>query len=289
MKKLEAFMVVAIEEAKISLQEGDCGFGAVIAKNGELIAKAHDTEKTSGDSTAHAEMIAIRCASSKLGRNLSGCVLITTHEPCPMCATAIIWSGITEIAYGYSIKDAIKQGRKRIDLSCRELFIRAGKEICINEDLLHDKCSVLYNKVVRNGIDQLRDADEQKLEALAEDLSKKRSRWYAENGHCPVTDGEDILQAAYSVFLQKLGISEDQAPIVRRDETHLILHSSNYCPTLEACKLLGLDTRFVCKHLTEKPTTDLVRQIHPKLRFTRNYERLRPHSDYCEEMIILEK
>jgi len=100
MNTLETFMVVAIEEAKISLQEGNCGFGAVIAQNGELIAKAHDTEKTGGDSTAHAEMIAIRCASAKLGRNLSGCILITTHEPCPMCATAIIWSGITEIAYG---------------------------------------------------------------------------------------------------------------------------------------------------------------------------------------------
>ena len=282
-------MVVAIEEAKISLQEGNFGFGAVITKNDELIAKAHDTEKTSGDSTAHAEMIAIRCASSKLGRDLSGCVLIATHEPCPMCATAIIWSGITEIAYGFSIKDAIKQGRRRIGLSCRELFIRAGKEICINEDLLHDQCSVLYSKVVREGIDQLRDADKKKLEALAEDLSKKRSRWYAEHGHCPVTDGEDILHAAYRVFLKKLGISEDQAPIVRCDETHIILHSCNYCPTLEACKLLGLDTRFVCKHLSEKPTTDLVRQIHPKLRFTRNYDRLRPHSDYCEEMIILEK
>ena len=282
-------MAMAVEEAMISLRERNCGFGAVIAKNNELIAKAHDTERTNGDSTAHAEMTVIRSASAKLGRDLSGCILIATHEPCPMCATAIIWSGINEIAFGYSIKEAIKQGRKRIDLSCRELFKRAGKEICVNEALLHDRCSVLYNKEVRNSIDQLRDADKKKLEALAEDLSKKRSRWYAEHGHCPVTDGEDILHAAYRVFLKKLGISEDQAPIVRCDETHIILHSCNYCPTLEACKLLGLDTRFVCKHLSEKPTTDLIRQIHPKLRFSRNYERLRPHSDYCEEMIILEK
>jgi hypothetical protein len=206
-----------------------------------------------------------------------------------MCATALIWSGITEIAFGYSIKEAIKQGRKRIDLSCKELFKRAGKEICVNEALLHDRCSALYNKAVRDSIDQLRDADKQKLEALAEDLLKKRLRWYAEHGHCLATDGQDILHEAYRVFLQKLGITEDLAPIVRCDEKHLILHSSNFCPTLEACNLLGLDTRFVCKHLTEKPTTDLIRQIHPKLRFTRNYERLRPHSDYCEEMIILEE
>jgi tRNA(adenine34) deaminase len=283
----EIFMLLAIEEAMMSLREGNCGFGAVIAKNNELIAKAHDTEKTNGDSTAHAEMTVIRSASDKLGRDLSGCVLIATHEPCPMCATAVIWSGITEIAFGYSIKDAIKQGRKRIDLSCKELFKRAGKEICVNEALLQDQCSILYNKAVRDSVDQLRDADTQKLEALAEDLSKKRLRWYAEQGHCLATDGEDILHAAYRVFLQKLGISEDQAPIVRCDEKHLILHSRNFCPTLEACNVLGLDTGFVCKYLTEKPTTDLIRQIHPKLRFTRNYKHLRPHSDYCEEMIIL--
>jgi tRNA(adenine34) deaminase len=124
MSELETFMVMAIEEAMISLREGNRGFGAVIVKNNELIAKAHDTEKTVGDSTAHAEMIVIRFASSQLGRDLSGCVMIATHEPCPMCATAIIWSGITEIAFGYSIIEAIKQGRKRIDLSCRELFKR---------------------------------------------------------------------------------------------------------------------------------------------------------------------
>lgn len=288
MSALETFMVVAIEEAKISLREGNHGFGAVIAKNSEMVAKAHDTERTMGDSTAHAEMKVIRTASSKLGRDLSGCLMITTHEPCPMCATAVLWSGITEIGYGFSIKEAIKQGRKRIDLSCQELFKRAGKEIRVHEALLHDQCSVLYNKAVRDGIEQLRDADKHKLEVLAEDLSKKRLQWYANHGHCLAADGEDILHTAYRVFLQKLGITEEQALIVQRDDKHLTLHCSNYCPTLEACNLLDLDTRFVCKYLTEKPTTDLIRQIHPKLRFTRNYERLRPDSDYCEEMIILE-
>ena len=73
------------------------------------------------------------------------------------------------------------------------------------------------------------------------------------------------------------------------DEASLVLRSSNFCPTLEACRILDLDTRFVCRHLTEKPTTDLLRQIHPKLRFTRNYESLRPNAPYCEEMIILDE
>lgn len=282
-------MRVALEEARISLQAGNNGFGAVIVKNSELIAKAHDTETTGGDSTAHAELNVIRCASARLGRDLSGCLLIATHEPCPMCATAVIWSGITEIAYGYSIMEAIEQGRNRIDLPCKELFERSGKEILVTENLLHDQCSILYDNAVRNDVDRLRNADEQKLAALACELSKKRLRWYEEHCHHPIAYGEDILQAAYRLFLRKLGITPDQAPIVRRGKNHLILHSSNFCPTLEACKILGLDTRFVCRQLTEKPTTDLIRQIHPKLRFSRNYDRLRPYSAYCEEMIILDE
>ena len=67
MPELKTFMHMAIEEAKISLREGNCGFGAVIIKGDTLIAKAHDTEKTFGDATAHAEMTAIQLASAELG------------------------------------------------------------------------------------------------------------------------------------------------------------------------------------------------------------------------------
>jgi hypothetical protein len=144
------------------------------------------------------------------------------------------------------------------------------------------------DKTVKNNIDQLRDADQSQLEKLAQELSAKRMKWFSDNRPFFETDSEDILECGYRVFLTKLGITAEDAPIVRREPGILVLHSKNFCPTLEACKILGLDTRFVCRHLTEKPTTNLLRQIHPKLRFTRNYERLRPHFDYCEEMIILD-
>ena len=289
MAELETFMRVAIEEAKISLKEGNCGFGAVIVKNGNLIAKAHDTEKTIGDATAHAEITAIQLASAELGRDLSGCVLISTHEPCPMCTTAIILSGIAEIAYGYSIKEAIKQGRNRIDISCKELFKGAGKKIRVNEALLHDDCSVLYDRDIRDNVEILRGADERRLKAFAEILSEKRLQWYNRKHHSNIVNGKNIVITAYQMLLQKLNITKDQAPIVRIDDHEIIFHSKNFCPTLEACNILGLDTRFVCKHLTEKPTTDLIRKIHPKLRFIRNYQKLRPYADYCEEMIVLEE
>ena len=119
---LEQYMKVAIGEAEQSLREGNYGFGAVIIKNNATIAQAHDTEATDRDPTAHAEINAIRIASSRVGRDLSGCMLLSTHEPCPMCAGAIIWARIAHIVYGTSIADAVNQGQNRIELSAEELF-----------------------------------------------------------------------------------------------------------------------------------------------------------------------
>ena len=289
MKPLERIMRMAIEEARHSLREGNSGFGAVIAKGGEIITRAHDTDKTSGDPTQHAEMNVIRSAANKAEIKLTECVLFSTHEPCPMCSTAILWSGIKEVAYGYPIKEAIKQGRKRVDITLKEIFNRAGKNITIHEKILSNECAVLYNRAVRASIDQLRDADEKKLKLLADDLSEKRLAWFSKNCTSVAGSEQDVLEAGYQVFLKKLGITEKQAPVVKRDENRIVLHSKNFCPTLEACKILRLDTRFVCRHLTEIPTTEMLRQVNPKLRFKRNYNNLRPYKDYCEEMIILDE
>jgi len=282
-------MHIAIEEARISLREGNSGFGAVISKGGDVISKGHDTDSTTGDPTAHAEMNVIRSAAGKMGRHLAGCVMVSTHEPCPMCPTAMLWYGISEAVYGYSIKEALKQSRQRVDIPLKEIFKRAGINIVVHANVLHDACSVLYNRAVRQSIDLLRDADENKLKNLARALAEKRLAWFSEYSRSFESKREDALEAGYQVFLKKLGISQDQAPIVSRDEKHIILHSSNFCPTLEACKILALDTRFVCRHLTEKPSTEMLRKVNPKLRFTRNYEKLRPYASYCEEMIILEE
>jgi len=288
MDRYEKLMQLALEEARLSLREGNSGFGAVISKGQDVITQAHDTDNTTGDPTAHAEMNVIRSGANKIGGNLAGCVMVSTHEPCPMCSTAMLWSGIAEVVYGYSTKEAIEQARKRVDIPLKEIFKRAGKNVVVHANVLHDACSVLYNRAVRQSIDSLRGADENKLKVLALDLSRKRLEWLSEYGRSFESKREDALETGYQVFLKKLGISQDQAPIFSRDENHIILHSSNFCPTLEACKILALDTRFVCRHLTEKPATDMLRRVNPKLRFTRNYEKLRPYSSYCEEMIIWE-
>ena len=143
--------------------------------------------------------------------------------------------------------------------------------------------------VVRDEILRLRGSDQNRLEELAQELLTRRLSWYSENQSHLKIENEDVLNGAYQLFLNKLAITKDDAPVVSRNQRKLVLHSRNFCPTLEACKILNLDTRFVCRHLSEIPTTELLRQLHPQLRFTRNYDKLRPHTPYCEEMIILDE
>ena len=87
----EAMMLEALKEAQKAYELGDIPVGVVIAHEGDIIARAHNLRETTGDPTAHAEVLAIREAAQKLGRRrLSGCTLYVTLEPCPMCAGAMV-------------------------------------------------------------------------------------------------------------------------------------------------------------------------------------------------------
>ena len=106
------FMESAISEAKTGIANGHGGpFGAVIVKNGEIIASGHNCVLKNNDSTCHGEIDAIRKAEQKLGTyDLSGCELYTTGEPCPMCLAAILWANIDKVYYGCTIEDNTKIG-----------------------------------------------------------------------------------------------------------------------------------------------------------------------------------
>lgn len=94
-------MRLAIEEAKKAQTVGEVPIGAVIVKDGEIIASGCNRRETSKDPTNHAEIVAIRRASQVLGGwRLIGCTLVVTLEPCPMCAGAIVQSRIERVVYG---------------------------------------------------------------------------------------------------------------------------------------------------------------------------------------------
>ena len=287
--ELEKYMHVAIEEAKMSLCEGNNGFGSVIVYKNEIIAKDHDREETDADPTSHAEMNAIRKASKILGKDLNLCTIVSTHEPCPMCTSAIVWANIGTVVYGYSIEEAIKQGRRRIDVRCRELFLRSNRNVKIVENILFEDCSLLYNRDVRNEIKKLYQCTDSALKEYNDLTTKKRIEWFRNHTETDENQGCDSKEKAYRLFLKKLNIAECEAPIIEKTSDRIVFHSVNFCPTLEACKILNLDTRHICQLYNEKSTDAFIKQINPNLKFCRNYEKLRPYSDYCEEMIIDER
>ena len=95
------FMKMAIAEAKLSLLSDDVPVGALIVRDGEVIASAHNAREADGCATAHAEVRAIESACKKLGRwRLSDCVMYVTIEPCIMCAGAIINARIGKVIFG---------------------------------------------------------------------------------------------------------------------------------------------------------------------------------------------
>jgi guanine deaminase len=109
---MKKFMRAAVKEAFIGVKKGHGGpFGAVITRKNKIIAKSHNMVTSLNDPTAHAEVIAIRRASKKLGRfNLSDCEIYSTCEPCPMCLSAIHWARIGKLYYGCTREDAERIG-----------------------------------------------------------------------------------------------------------------------------------------------------------------------------------
>lgn len=105
-------MQMAWEEAQKGIRSGDGGpFGAVIIKDGEVIASAHNEVVKSNDPTAHAEILSIRKASAYLKSfSLEGCILYVTGEPCPMCFSAIHWAHIDKVYYCNTKNDAARIG-----------------------------------------------------------------------------------------------------------------------------------------------------------------------------------
>ena len=104
-------MARAIELSEESVKAGGGPFGAVIARNGEIIAEAANRVTIDCDPTAHAEVQAIRSACAKLGHfELKGCVLYTSCEPCPMCLGAIYWARLDRVVYAGTQTDAAEAG-----------------------------------------------------------------------------------------------------------------------------------------------------------------------------------
>lgn len=136
----EKFMRTAISEARRAFDRGEVPVGAVVVKNGEIIARGYNLVEENKDPTAHAEMIALRAAARKLGGwRLIGCDLYVTCEPCAMCVGAMVWSRIEHLYFG---AEDPKAG------ACGSVFdipgeTRLNHSIEVFGGVLEDECAAL--------------------------------------------------------------------------------------------------------------------------------------------------
>lgn len=129
----------AIELSRENVANGGGPFGAVIAKDGEIVATGVNRVTASYDPTAHAEVSAIRAAASKLGTfNLSGYEIYTSCEPCPMCLGAIYWARLDKMYYGNNKTDAKNIGFDD-SFIYDELELKPENRKLPSEVLLHDE------------------------------------------------------------------------------------------------------------------------------------------------------
>ena len=109
MNEQNEFMQRAIDLSRESVKSGGGPFGAVIVKNGNIIAEASNGVTQNNDPTGHAEINAIRKAAKELQNfDLSGCEIYSSCEPCPMCLGAIYWAGLDRLYFANTKEDAAK-------------------------------------------------------------------------------------------------------------------------------------------------------------------------------------
>lgn len=139
---MNELMQLAIEEAYKGIHNNDGGpFGAVIIKDGEVVATGHNCVVKNNDPTAHGEMVAIRNACKKLNTfDLSGCEIYTSGYPCPMCFCAILWANIDKVYYGCNTTDTEIIGFR--DKAFEESIPQRKEEMCYEID--REECLKLY-------------------------------------------------------------------------------------------------------------------------------------------------
>jgi tRNA(adenine34) deaminase len=98
--EFERYMHLALEEARAASLAGEVPVGAVLVRGGAVVARAHNLVESTGDATAHAELLCLREAMSRLGPRLTDCTLFTTLEPCAMCAGACVNAKLGAVVFG---------------------------------------------------------------------------------------------------------------------------------------------------------------------------------------------
>jgi len=143
------YMRLALKEAAKNIKSLDGGpFGACIVKGSKILAVSRNKVLIS-DATAHAEINAIRLASKKIRNfDLSGCVIYSTTEPCPMCFSAIHWARINKVIYGTTISDARMIGFNELSIKSAKMRELGKSKVKVVSGFLLEECLALFDEWV---------------------------------------------------------------------------------------------------------------------------------------------
>jgi tRNA(Arg) A34 adenosine deaminase TadA len=145
----DKLMRAAFAAASRAAENGNPPFGSVLVDpDGKIVLEAENTVASDSDCTGHAETNLVREASRKYGVGvLDGYTLVTSCEPCAMCAAAIFWSGISRLVYGLSHARLVSVrtgGPPMLKLDCREVFSRGAREVAVTGPMLEDEGAALF-------------------------------------------------------------------------------------------------------------------------------------------------
>lgn len=155
LKPRKKFMQEAIRAAKAAKNAGDYAVGAVLVKNGQIIAKCGNRSKRDESPVAHAEILTLIQGSKILNnRHLTDCVLYSTHEPCPMCSTAAVFARLKGVVFGARIEDMKAYAQKNknkvflwrtIEVSCENIVRKSTENVEVVKDFLREECVKLFH------------------------------------------------------------------------------------------------------------------------------------------------
>jgi tRNA(Arg) A34 adenosine deaminase TadA len=152
MEENKKHMLLAISKAEENIFTGEGGpFGAVVVRDGKIIAAAGNRVTSTNDPTAHAEVVAIREACKSLDTfDLTGCEIYASCEPCPMCLGAIMWARIGKLYYAADRVDAARAGFDD-ELFYTELALPADKRMMKPVQLLQKEANHVFDKWIEDG------------------------------------------------------------------------------------------------------------------------------------------
>jgi tRNA(Arg) A34 adenosine deaminase TadA len=142
---VENLMQLAIDKARQGIAAGQSPFGCAIAIGDTLLAVAHNTVLATVDVSAHAEINALRLACHTAQHvHLTGAVVASTCEPCPMCIAALHWARVAGVFFGASISDAASAGFNELNVPAGRLLALGGSPIRVTGGVLEQQCRQLF-------------------------------------------------------------------------------------------------------------------------------------------------